>query len=142
VIISKGGQKKLEETVKLEIPENIEFEQDLTEKELIEELKSSDIYFQPSKWEGLCITVLEAMSCELPVVASSVGGIKDTVIHGETGYKAEPESVEEFCDYIKELSEKPERRKEFGIKGRERVKEKYSAKILKKEFEDALDSLS
>jgi glycosyltransferase involved in cell wall biosynthesis len=48
-------------------------------------LPSFDVYVQPSRYEGLCLAVLEAQAAGVPVVATPVGGIRDTVVDGETG---------------------------------------------------------
>jgi glycosyltransferase involved in cell wall biosynthesis len=48
-------------------------------------LPSFDVYVQSSRYEGLCLAVLEAQAAGVPVVATPVGGIRDTVVDGETG---------------------------------------------------------
>ncbi|WP_083692223.1 glycosyltransferase [Seonamhaeicola sp. S2-3] len=45
-----------------------------------------DIYIQTSLWEGLPITILEAMALGKVVIATNVIGNKDAVVNGETGY--------------------------------------------------------
>ncbi len=52
----------------------------------IELYSHASVFCCPSVYEPFGIINLEAMACETPVVASNVGGIKDVVIHGETGY--------------------------------------------------------
>lgn len=49
-------------------------------------LKTTDIFMLISRWEGLPISILEAMRASVPVIASDVGGVKESVIDGETGY--------------------------------------------------------
>jgi glycosyltransferase involved in cell wall biosynthesis len=48
-------------------------------------LASFDVYAQPSLYEGLCVAVLEAQAAGVPVIATPVGGMRDTVVHEETG---------------------------------------------------------
>ncbi|HJZ13328.1 MAG TPA: glycosyltransferase, partial [Acidobacteriota bacterium] len=49
-------------------------------------LACSDVMLLPSELESFGLVALEAMSCEVPVVATLVGGLPEVVIHGETGY--------------------------------------------------------
>jgi glycosyltransferase involved in cell wall biosynthesis len=48
-------------------------------------LASFTLYAQPSRYEGLCVAVLEAQAAGVPVIATPVGGMRDTVVHEETG---------------------------------------------------------
>jgi glycosyltransferase involved in cell wall biosynthesis len=48
-------------------------------------MQSLDVYVQPSLAEGISNTILEAMACGLPTIATSVGGNTELVIHNETG---------------------------------------------------------
>lgn len=105
-------------------------------------LAQFDIYFQPSLSEGLCITVLEAMAAGLPVVASDVGGISDSVLDGETGFLRPPDDTAGFKQDIRELSTNPEKRRNFGRKSRFRVENKYSEDVLLTAFRDALLDVS
>jgi glycosyltransferase involved in cell wall biosynthesis len=101
-------------------------------------LASLDVYFQPSLDEGLCITVLEAMSAGLPVVGSNVGGIAHNIQHGENGFLYEPDDIEGFVDGIETLAADVEMRERFGKRGRNVVAEKYTQEVLVSEFEKAV----
>ena len=105
----------------------------------LSEFKSNlDIYFQPSLYEGLCITVLEAMATGLPIVGSDVGGIGENVDHGKNGFLYEPHNVEGFVSGIKKLSNDPRLRAKFGERCRELVSNKYTQNVLVSEFERAI----
>lgn len=101
-------------------------------------LATLDIYFQPSLWEGLCITVLEAMAARLPVVGSDVGGIGRNVEHGTSGYLYDPTDGDGFVNAIKRLAADPQRRAAFGDRGREIVSESFTRAVLVEEFERAI----
>jgi glycosyltransferase involved in cell wall biosynthesis len=120
-------------------PENVTFHRDVADDELVPMLNRADVYFQPSKYEGLCMTVIEAMACGLPVVASSVGGITESVVPGETGYLCPPGDVACFRERLAELSESADKRTAFGTAGRERVLDRYTAAELAERFEAAID---
>jgi len=137
-----AGDGPAYETLAARKPANVELLGSLKNDKIPEFMNSIDIYFQPSISEGLCITVIEAMACGLPVVASSVGGICDSVEHGETGYLAQPRETAEFTRRLQQLANDKELRSQFGCAGRERVKKRYSRQILVTEFTDAVTKLS
>ena len=59
-------------------------------------LNISDIYLQPSRTEGLPLSIMEALNYSLPVIGTRVGGIPEIVHEGENGYLFEKENVEEL----------------------------------------------
>lgn len=81
-------------------------------------LNRVDIYIQPSLWEGLPISVIEAMAFEKPVIATNIVGNKDIVVHGETGYLYE--DMEGFLGFLNKLKDK-DLRMTMGKNARARV---------------------
>ncbi|MDQ6725833.1 MAG: glycogen synthase [Actinomycetota bacterium] len=61
-------------------------EEMLPRTELVQTLSHATVFVCPSDYEPFGLTILEAMACELPVVASAVGGIPEIVVEGETGF--------------------------------------------------------
>jgi len=120
-------------------PENVRFYGRVDSENIPSFLSSCDIYFQPSHHEGLCMTVIEAMACELPVVASGVGGITESVVPGETGFLCPPEDVDCFRRRLRELGDDPDLRTRMGKRGRDRVIERYSAEALANAFRDVIE---
>ncbi|RUA33677.1 MAG: glycosyltransferase family 1 protein [Bacteroidetes bacterium] len=86
-------------------------------------LKRLDIYLQTSLWEGLPISVLEAMALRKPVIASNVIGNKDAVKHGVTGFLYNDFS--EACSYLKMLANDKDLRLSLGKEGYELSKLKF-----------------
>jgi glycosyltransferase involved in cell wall biosynthesis len=101
-------------------------------------LATLDIYFQPSLWEGLCITVLEAMAAGLPVVGSDVGGIGRNVEPDVSGSLYEPSDVDGFADGIERLAADPQRRARFGQRGQAIVEQSFTQAVLVEAFEKAI----
>lgn len=101
-------------------------------------LDDLDLYVQPSLTEGLCISAIEAAACGLPVVASAVGGLTESVVDGRTGYLTEPDDVDALTERIAELMADPELRRRMGRRGRSRVEERYSRQRLLDTFRGVL----
>ncbi len=91
-----------------------------------EYVQASDIYVFPSEHEGLPLAPLEAMSCGLPVIASSVGGIPDAIRHGENGILVEPRDVAGLVREISQLLDHPDVARRLGANASETVRERYS----------------
>ncbi len=60
--------------------------------------RPSDVLLLPSEQESFGLAALEAMACEVPVIASRVGGIPEVVTDGETGFLSEVGDVEKMAD--------------------------------------------
>jgi glycosyltransferase involved in cell wall biosynthesis len=89
-----------------------------------------DLFIQPNiriegDMEGFGISVIEAASCELPVIASKLEGLKDAIIDGKNGFLVEPENAEAYVTKITELLNRDDYRKEFGKQARQFVIEHY-----------------
>ncbi len=104
----------------------------------IEFYSHAAVFCCPSIYEPFGIINLEAMACETAVVASAVGGIKEVVVDGETGFLVplelkedayEPENAElfarDFARRVNELMANAELRERFGRAGRKRAEEKF-----------------
>lgn len=96
----------------------------------------ADIYVQPSiidnegNTEGLGVTLLEAMSCGTPCIASKVGGIPDIVQDGENGFLVDPAAPSLLADRISALLRDRDLRMRMGKEGRQYVERKYSWNAL------------
>ena len=86
---------------------------------------ASDILCNPSYSEGLPTTVLEGSSCGVPVVATDVGGTREIIKDGETGYLVKPNDVEGLRKAITKLLDDRDLRLKMGREGRKRVVELF-----------------
>jgi L-malate glycosyltransferase len=107
-----------------------------TQKEVIPYLSLMDIYLSSSEFEGLPIAMLEAMSCEVPVVGTRAGGIGEVIQHGVQGFLTEIEDWEKLEDYCLLLLEDRELLQKMAKSARERVKESFSMTRMVKELEE------
>jgi type III pantothenate kinase len=88
-------------------------------------LRSADAMVSVPWYEPFGITPLEAMACGVPVVASAVGGLIDTVLDGVTGVQVAPRDPERLAEALGALLADPERRAAYGRAGVERARRFY-----------------
>ena len=93
-------------------------------------LASLDLFVLTSYQEGLGSSILDAMACRLPVVATQVGGIPEVVVHEETGLLVPPRRSISLAKAILRIYENRELGKMLGEKGYELVHRKFSAKAM------------
>lgn len=98
----------------------------VTRAEMPALLRSADLVACTPWYEPFGIVPLEAMACGLPVVATAVGGIRDTVVDGVTGRLVPPQDPGALGDAIATLIHDGGRRRTLGDAGRERARARYS----------------
>ncbi len=95
-----------------------------------------DVFVLFSRWEGLPLTVIEAMQAGLPVVASAVGGVPEMVAEGETGFLVKELKVGPAAAAISRLLSNPALRFQIGETGRRRAREKFSYQEMLNRYRD------
>ncbi|WP_034629661.1 glycosyltransferase family 4 protein [Desulfotruncus alcoholivorax] len=100
-----------------------------------------DIFVLPSITEGLPLTILEAMSFGLPVIASAVGGIPELIINNETGLLIPPGNDDELALKIAYLVEFPGKKYELGGKARQLVLNNFAVENMIKKTINLYDNL-
>ncbi len=93
--------------------------------ELPELIRSCDVVLAAPWYEPFGIVPLEAMACGVPVVATAVGGMKDTVIEGVTGSLVPPGRPQELAAAVRALLADDRKRIDMGNAGSERVRSNY-----------------
>jgi glycosyltransferase involved in cell wall biosynthesis len=89
-------------------------------------LASFDVFAFPSLFEGLCLAVIEAQAAGVPVVATPVGGIRETVVDGETGLLVPPRDPAALAAAIRRLLDDRDLARRLADEARRRVRERYS----------------
>ena len=89
-------------------------------------LRSADAVVCAPWYEPFGIVPLEAMACGVPVVASAVGGLIDTVVHGKTGLLVPPRDPAALADALAELLQNPRYARRLGMAGKQRANARYS----------------
>ena len=100
------------------------------ERDVASYMKAFDVFVLPSLFEGLPMSLLEAMACHLPVVATRVGGIPEAVLEGVTGYLVDPGNVDQLVSRLAELVLRRDLRSMMGERGFERVNQEFSVKSM------------
>ena len=103
-------------------------------------LAASDIFVLPSHFEGLPMTVIEAMLCALPVVATNISGPREQVIAEETGLLVPPAEVGPLAEALRRLAVDPEARARMGAAGRVRAVALYDESKVVERILDLLES--
>ncbi len=90
----------------------------------------ADVFLLPSELESFGLAALEAQACEVPVIATRIGGIPEVVSEGETGFLSDVGDVEKMsADTLKLLGDEGLRRS-FGERGRELAVQRYSTEKI------------
>jgi len=105
---------------------HVTFTGSLPHPEVVERVRGADLLVNPSYSESFGRGPVEAMACGVPVVASRVGGMIDTVDDGATGRLVPVGDAESLADAVLELLADPERRRAMGSAARARVLESFS----------------
>jgi len=92
-----------------------------------EKLSSADLFLLPSQLESFGLAALEAMACEVPVVATNVGGIPEVVTHGVDGYLVEPGDVKSAGQFALDTLARADSGREMGQLARKNAKSKFCA---------------
>ena len=88
-------------------------------------LAAADIFVLPSHFEGLPMSVIEAMLAGLPVVATNIRGPREQVVPGETGLLVTPGTVAPLAGALRTLAADPALRARMGAAGRARAVQLY-----------------
>ena len=86
----------------------------------------ADLFLLPSEMESFGLSALEAMACEVPVIASNTGGIPEVVVDGETGFLHPVGDTAAMAASAVELLLDENRLKSFGRAGRRRAIDEFS----------------
>ena len=104
-------------------------------------LPLADVFLLPSGSESFGLVALEAMSAEVPVVCSNVGGLPEVVEHGFTGFLHEPGNVPGHVASVLKLLRNETLRRTMGRRGRRVAKERFSADEMVERYVQVYESL-
>jgi len=110
----------------LGMSDNVEFPGRLPHEQVVTAMHACDIVVMPSTCqESFGVAALEASACQIPVVASRVGGVCEAVVDGQTGLLVPSANVEALADACLKLIGDPDLRQRLGVAGRQFVLDHY-----------------
>lgn len=138
VIAAKGPYRSFLESlvVQLNLKDSVIFMGELPKNELPSYHNMADVFVMPSFKEGLGFNALEAMACEKPVVATNVGGIKDSVIDGVTGLMVKPRDADALAQAVIHILNNPSLANALKKNGRKHVINNFEESVVSKSFVD------
>ncbi len=111
---------------RLGLGERVQFLGEVPHEQVPQVLQGLDVFVMPSTYEGFGVAALEAEAVEVPVVASSIHGIPDVVVDGETGLLVPPRNRQALAEALLRLAGDADLRRRLGRAGRAFVAEHYS----------------
>jgi sugar transferase (PEP-CTERM/EpsH1 system associated) len=103
-------------------------------EEVPELLNTMDVFALPSISEGMSNTLLEAMSTGLPVIATGVGGNKEVIDDGKSGWLIRPRDPEALASLLNHLASEDNLRRNYGAAARARVVERFSLQRMLNDY--------
>jgi glycosyltransferase involved in cell wall biosynthesis len=103
--------------------------------------QSCDLFVAPSLYESFGLIYLEAMNYAKAVIGCHAGGIPEVVDHGVTGLLIEPEAPAALAEAILSLLKSPDRLRDMGLAGRQRLLERYTYLQMARAFADIYRSV-
>ena len=104
-------------------------------------LPLADVFLLPSSSESFGLVALEAMSAEVPVVASNAGGLPEVIEHGATGYLHDPGHVAGFVASVLRLLGNESLRRSMGRRARHVARERFNVDDMVGRYINVYDSL-
>ncbi len=109
---------------------------------LPELLSSANVFLLPSGEESFGLSALEAMSCEVPVVGSNIGGISEVVTHGYNGYLAPLGDIDAMANYVITLLSNKETFNTFSQNARRAAIENFHIDSIVQKYEDVYNRVA
>ncbi len=107
-------------------------------EELPHYYNAADMLVLSSHHEGVPLIITEAMASALPVVSTDVGGVRDLLADGVSGFLVEAGDVEALADRILRLLGNPQERARLGMTGRQIVEQQFTREVVGRRFSQIL----
>lgn len=109
-------------------------------QDLADSYRACDVCVQASRAEGLGFSALEALACEIPVVAAAVGGLRETIVDGRTGWTYPVSDAETLALKLEEVFTRPDEAARRAREGRTAVSERFERRVVFAQFAELVDA--
>jgi glycosyltransferase involved in cell wall biosynthesis len=106
---------------------------------LADHYRAADLCVQASREEGLGFSPLEALACGVPVVAATVGGLRDTIAEGATGWTYRPGDAHGLASAIRDAMARPDEARRRTAQGRDLVARSFERDAVFARFSELLE---
>jgi N-acetyl-alpha-D-glucosaminyl L-malate synthase BshA len=126
-------------TRSLRLTEDVQFLGD--QEQVVPLLSAADLFLMPSAQESFGLAALEAMACEVPVIASRVGGVPEVIDEGVSGYLFAPDDLQGMADAGIRLLRDPVLHLRMAAAGRRRAEERFADRKIVPMYEAYYDEV-
>jgi glycosyltransferase involved in cell wall biosynthesis len=127
--------------VNLKLGENIVLLGAVPERRVFEGLEAAHLFVLASHHEPLGVAIMEAMSCETPVIATNLGGVPELIDHGVDGYLVSPQDPSSLAEAIAYLAQNPPLAKRLSAAGRTKIKQRFNSDVSAVELKRLLENM-
>lgn len=135
------GAGNYESQLKMLAHKNVKFFGEKNKEEIRELLSKSTLFVNPSYNEGLPTSVLEAGALGLPVIATDVGGTREIIDMGLTGYLSAPRDVSQLRTFIEQVLEMPSQAHTMGKRLSEKIRTEFNWDVTAEKTDKLLQEL-
>jgi glycosyltransferase involved in cell wall biosynthesis len=126
-VVGRGGRDAAEVVDRLGIADAVRFSPGVSTDELVRSFARAEVAVVPSLYEGFSLPAVEAMACEVPLVATTGGALPEVVgPHGHAGLLVPPGDGQAIADAVAKLLAAPDMRARMGRAGRARVQARFT----------------
>ncbi|MBP72905.1 MAG: hypothetical protein CMA70_04905 [Euryarchaeota archaeon] len=127
----------------LDVTGKVTFHGRVDDEELSRIYSSADVYLIPTtRYEGLPLALLEAMSHGIPTISSDIGGNSDVITHGHDGLFIRPGNLQELVGAIRRLAANPDERRTISDAARATTERRFDKERMISETLEVLESLT
>ena len=99
------------------------------EQRVLEGLRAAHLFVLASHGEPLGVAIMEAMSCETPVIATNSGGVPELIEHGVDGFLIPPKDPSAMAEAIRYLANNPTLAEQFSVSGRSKIIQRFNPNL-------------